>query len=392
MTSNPSTPSATPETKSGRRPRLEGLPSLRGFAAVPVVLFHQLGLLQIKSADTAPHWYRALIEFGHIGLEFFFILSGFVLAYVYAYPDRPFDTKRFWRARFARLYPAYLCSLVLLAPVYFWTESQEPTFSLSSMGFKAGLALLLLHSWVPSAALAWNFVGWSLSVEAFFYLLIPWLLPMLMRLSKRQLVVMSALLWAVPIVAGAIYSYFDPSGVHWRTADEVDFPWTHILRYNPLVNFPKFMLGMCAAILFVDRPREEREHQLATRLIAVGVALCAVGAIIRMHVHLAIVETGLLSPALALITYGFALQPRWAAPLRGPKMDFFGDLSFTVYLFHPVVLVAMFVGFEALRPLGLVVITLLYLVAVILLAISVHFVVERPAERKLRGAPPRPHS
>jgi len=391
VTSNLPNPYPTPATKAARRPRLEGLPSLRGFAAVPVVLFHQLGLLQIKSADTAPRWYRALIEFGHIGLEFFFILSGFVLAYVYAYADRPIDRRRFWRARFARLYPAYLCSLVLLAPVYFWTESQEPTFTPGSFGLKAGLALLLLHSWVPSAALAWNFVGWSLSVEAFFYVLIPWLLPMLMRISKRQLVVLSALLWSVPVIAGAVYSHFDPGGVHWHTADELDFPWTHILRYNPLVNFPKFMLGMTAAILFVDRPKDDDEQTLATRLIVIGVALCGVGAFIRMHVHLAVVETGLLSPALALITYGFALQPRWASPLRGPKMDFFGDLSFTIYLFHPVVLVAMFVAFEALRPLGLLAITILYLAAVVLLSLLVHFAVERPAERKLRGAPPRPH-
>lgn len=367
------------------RPRLEGLPSLRGFAAIPVILFHQLGLLQIKEADTAPRWYRSAVEFGHVGLEFFFVLSGFILAYVYAHSTRPIAKKRFWRARFARLYPIYLLSLVLLAPVYFWTESIEPTFSPALVGVKAGLTLVLLQAWMPTAALAWSFVAWSLSVEVFFYLLVPWLLPAMLRLSRRQLVLFAGALWAAVVLAGVVFAWRDPGMVHWKASDEVGYPWTHILRYNPIANLPKFVLGMTGGVLFLDHAKSERDASLATRLVLVAVAVLAVGAVLRHHVHLAIIETGLLSPALVLIVYGFALQPRWSTPFRGRWMDLFGDLSYAMYLFHPVILVAMWVSFEAFRPLGLLPMTAFYLVTVLVLSLLAHFLVERPAERRLRG-------
>jgi peptidoglycan/LPS O-acetylase OafA/YrhL len=47
------------------------------------------------------------------------------------------------------------------------------------------LAVMLLQAWVPAAALSVNLVGWSLSAEAFFYLLLPLVLPWLARLSPR---------------------------------------------------------------------------------------------------------------------------------------------------------------------------------------------------------------
>src|SRR5579875_2310310 len=93
------------------RTEIPALTSLRFFAALWVVLFHirELGLW-----PGGPLPYRALVRVGYLGVSFFFVLSGFILVYVYA--GRHIPKGRFWQARFARVYPAYLFSLLIFLP------------------------------------------------------------------------------------------------------------------------------------------------------------------------------------------------------------------------------------------------------------------------------------
>ena len=108
---------------------------------------------------------------GYVGVSFFFVLSGFILVYTYA--GRNIVLRDFWQTRFARIYPAYLFALLLTSP--FWIigalKMHVPFFAFGERHFAltSALVVLLLQSWVPGAALSWNSVSWSLSVEAFFY-------------------------------------------------------------------------------------------------------------------------------------------------------------------------------------------------------------------------------
>ena len=95
-------------------PRLEGLTSLRFLAALQVILFH-LKVERIVSGG--PWWYQNFAGIGYIGVNFFFVLSGFILVYTYA--ANHVDPGRFWKARFARVYPAYILSLAVTAPFFF---------------------------------------------------------------------------------------------------------------------------------------------------------------------------------------------------------------------------------------------------------------------------------
>src|SRR6202161_1680699 len=88
--------------------RLNGLTGLRTFAAINIVLFH----------FSNPQWFGLLapvVNAGYASVSFFILLSGYVLAYNYAARARAgqLDTVRFWKARFTRLYPIYLLSLLL---------------------------------------------------------------------------------------------------------------------------------------------------------------------------------------------------------------------------------------------------------------------------------------
>ena len=163
----------TPETlemqtvtvqRPARKPQLPALTGIRTLLAVNIVLFH----------FTPPHMQLLypMIDNSYVFVGFFILLSGYVLSYNYG--DRPNLVKRdFCIARFARLYPIYLLSLVL-----FVNMLGDEWHARSHSEFAAGVVLtpLLLQAWSPELSTFWNTVAWTLSCEAMFYLAFPWLI------------------------------------------------------------------------------------------------------------------------------------------------------------------------------------------------------------------------
>jgi hypothetical protein len=146
-----------PEDKSALsgspvRPRLGALTTLRFFAALHVVLFH---MRVVRILDGGPWWYQNFASIGYVGVNLFFVLSGFILVYTYAGP--PLNTPRFWQARFARIYPAYVLSLIVSAPFFFFAvrHLDLPFFAWSKQHLSVACILTvgLLQAWVPQAAL-----------------------------------------------------------------------------------------------------------------------------------------------------------------------------------------------------------------------------------------------
>src|SRR5882672_10730014 len=200
-----------PET---RRPRLHALTSLRFFAALHVLIFH----LYAMNIAGGYGWYHKLATIGYVGVSFFFVLSGFILVYTYA--DRPLNVRSFWQARFARIYPAYLFSLLLTAPGFFYVSIALKNMDIPFFSyFKTHLLQcslvvpVLLQAWVPGAALAWNPPAWSLSVEAFFYLMFPLLIVWLGRARNRSLRGLMIGAWLLSLSLAFAYVIFKPDGL-----------------------------------------------------------------------------------------------------------------------------------------------------------------------------------
>src|SRR5207244_8397484 len=86
---------ATRLSFSASRPKLKALTTLRFFAALHVVLFHMrvVGIL-----GGGQWWYQNFASIGYIGVNCFFVLSGFILVYTYSGPN--LNVRRFWQARF----------------------------------------------------------------------------------------------------------------------------------------------------------------------------------------------------------------------------------------------------------------------------------------------------
>ena len=170
---------------NARPPQLAALTSLRFFAALHIVLFH-IWIFELPGFSSAPAWIERALEAGPTSVSLFYVLSGFILTYNYvlARGGTTVRARDFWVARIARLYPVYLLAFILYTPlIVLDTETSAGLRALAGV-----MALFALQSWGGPTAFVWNPPGWSLSVEAFFYLLFPFLASSrLTRVSSRTL-------------------------------------------------------------------------------------------------------------------------------------------------------------------------------------------------------------
>jgi len=331
-------------------------------------------------------WMHQIASIGYSGVSFFFVLSGFILVYTYA--DRDLRPKEFWWARFARIYPAYLFSLLITAPFFFyvciklkpvpiaffiWPQNHLIVSSVS--------VFTLIQSWIPADALAWNSPAWSLSDEAFFYLLFPALVTWLARKKTRTWWRLALLCWGAGLLITLAYVGLKPDGVGFVDDNSLDLTWLNVLKFNPLVRFPEFMLGACCGFLFL---RKTIPQKWGTPLIFAGVAYFVAAVIVAPRIPYPILHDAMLTPAFVAIIYGLALRPLWTKVLEVRPLVLLGDASYSFYLLHSFLLGAFFQPGEApIHP------PAWKMVAGVLIPITasilVYKLIEGPARRKLRG-------
>jgi peptidoglycan/LPS O-acetylase OafA/YrhL len=360
-------------------PQIKVLTTLRFFAAFHVVLYHAVMLGMLTGG---PYWGRQFAAMGFIGVTCFFVLSGFIL--VYTYGASPLQLGRFWQARFARIYPAYLLALLLTAPFFFTDPANMPFYEWSRHHLVAGslLVVTMLQAWVPRAALTWNPVCWSLSVEAFFYLLFPFILPRSKVLTRSQMLLGIVLLSALSLLVSVTFLEWHPDGADNLNTPGFTFFWRNVLSYNPLVRLPEFVIGMLAGHLFVTRRGEER---LALPLIIGGLGALAVLTALFGRIPWPLISPGFLAPAFAAMIYGLALQPKWTRFLESRVLVVLGEASYSLYLLHALVLLDVYATLPNLPHLPRL---LLSIAATIPVALIVYFLVERPARNWLRPRSP----
>jgi peptidoglycan/LPS O-acetylase OafA/YrhL len=237
---------------------LGALDGLRFIAAACVLIAHGFFYLVLEQDNRLISPYNApLLGLAAVGMTLFFTLSGFVIHYNYAASlARPGGKRRFAVARFARLYPLFL--LVFVVETYFEFSHPDGKTDLIS---PLPLYLTFTESWwfwsfgARGAYEAYsNATGlmWSLSTEAFFYLLYVPLAPLLRRLVGTWLLITGAAIaaviaWAVSTAqyhTGALNEFALQFTANPQTAGN----FTHWLTFNsPYVRLPEFLLGALAA-------------------------------------------------------------------------------------------------------------------------------------------------
>jgi peptidoglycan/LPS O-acetylase OafA/YrhL len=370
--------------------QLKPLTGLRFVAALHVVLVH---LAVVGHLGTLPAALTEIVSRGYMAVPLFFVLSGFVLTYTYAPTGSGTDLNRraFWAARFARIYPVYALSLLLAIPTYFTKEALSQP--LATLGVAVPV-LTMLQGWFPSIPQAWLSPAWSLSSEAFFYLLFPFAIPLIARLTQQKLVASLALLWLASVAAPIVHLVVFPNGA--GETNTTSWLWAMAIYFGPVPHLPEFLTGIVLGRLFLGRPaRQTGDHRLAVTLAAAGAALGAVGYILAAYaggeLPRLLTHTGAFLPIYALLVYSLAWGggPIGRFLATGPML-LLGEASYGLYLLHfPVFwwtehLIRRLPVADAIFATGWL-FPLIEAGVAIATSVIVFLTFERPARRLLRG-------
>lgn len=356
-------------TAPARPAEIPALTGLRALLAWWVAVYH------LTIAELAPlpaGWLEPVRANGYLAVDGFFILSGFILAYVYrarfAAPQ-PGEYRRFLVARLARIYPVHLAMTLLVLAML--------GAAVLGAGFQARVAerfstrelllhLSLLHGWGFSRMLAWNYPSWSISAEWFAYLCFPLVHRAVLR---GEGMARPALIGAGLLAGLAAFEQLGPNG-------NLSYTYEFALVRIGL----EFPLGACLLMLarpWLDRPAapgRTRPHG----------ALALLAALASLYV---LPDTATVG-CLALLILALSHPDDALGRLLGrPVAVYAGETSYAVYMTHAIVQGVAIIGLRAVPALvtapGWV--RLLALMVVVQLAAHLVYVaIERPGRALVR--------
>jgi peptidoglycan/LPS O-acetylase OafA/YrhL len=351
------------------------LTSLRFLAAFYVVLFHTYPWLRARPEGTIARLWQTFCGHGFVAVGFFFTLSGFILAHNYS-PQRAYLVRDFYRARFARVYPVYLLGIGAGLPILLIHALRDGNFSGAAL--ELFVALSLTQAWLPTLWNAVNVPGWSLSVEAFFYLCFPSLSRSLARhaLDRPRAFGLLAGLVVVALLPASLGMLHSDTGLPMSDLSVV----ANTLRYNPALALPEFAFGIVLArVHALGFARAHVVRWLSwPALVLLGIALTS-DLVPYMLLH-----NGALLPVLSVLILRAADGREVWRPLRHPTLLLLGEASYALYILHLMVFIYVKTALERLGidPLASWVFPCQASLSV-LLSLACHRWFERPARARL---------
>ncbi len=365
--------------RAGKRAALPALTGVRSLLAVTILLFHftPAGLLW-----QAHPWLSLypIVDIGYVFVSFFFLISGFILAYNYADRPEPLNAIDFWMARFSRLYPVYVLTLLVSIPMLL---VEYHVRSHTEFWEGAVLTPLLLQGCFPKLATFWNTVTWTLSCEVMLYLAFPWLMRLHWPRGTGNLLAMVLAFWVVGLIPHSIYILHNPDHLGHMADRYSGGYWINVLKYTPLPYVCTFLAG-----LTLGRLHEAAKLEVRGRMI---VGICGFIAAWFVAYHLAtrlpyiMIHGGLLTPVFAAIILGLAGPSPLASVFSIRPLVAVGSSTYCLYLLHFNVFVLLHLhhvperlGVARFDP-------WISYAFVILLAMSVRRWVEHPAQIAIGG-------
>ncbi|MFN6487928.1 MULTISPECIES: acyltransferase [unclassified Nostoc] len=289
--------------------KLNLLQVYRGIASILVVLTHGNIIL---SRELHQDDLLQIFHFGWIGVDFFFVLSGFIIFYIHQSDiGKPNKLKSFIFKRFIRVYPLYWSILTIKILVSLFNTNKDSISQRSAAEIIK--AILLLPQ--DRSILERTFIGvsWTLSFEVFFYCIFALLIFKNTKISQSLILV-----WMIGIILNLLNLL--PIGEN--------FLLTFIFNERNL----EFMLGCLAAYTI-----SKYQFKFATSLIYVSIFLLVVSAINTKYKEF---NVSGISPSLAygipftLLIIG-SVYLEISKTVNIPKiLIYIGDASYSIYLTH----------------------------------------------------------
>ncbi len=300
--------------------QLDQITFTRFIAALTVVFFHYG---QSVFPANIPFLFENIIA-GPIAVGYFYVLSGFIMAIAYYQPGKKdqinINKTKYWIARFARIYPVYLLALLIIVAAKFK--------DLAGNWQELPLHLTLLQSWIPGYPITLNTPGWSLSVEAFFYLCFPFLLIWVYKLGTKSLAIFTVILWLATqlILLSQLNSseYLPKSLLH-------DF-----IYYNPLMHLNSFVAGLVCGIYFKKNPNTNQNNNSLWLILSLGLIFLLIWGRPHLETLLNIklaFTNGLLAPFFLLFIVLLAKHKGVITKLFSASwLILLGEASYSLYI------------------------------------------------------------
>lgn len=324
---------AQPARTNARIRHVKGIDGVRGLAVLSVVFYH---------------FWPEFLPGGFLGVDIFFVLSGFLITSLLlregAVTGR-ISLTAFWKRRARRILPAAVFVLLVCAFVAGLVKS-DATVGLGTQFFST---LFFVNNWAQIANSQSYFSDqgvqvfahyWSLAVEEQFYVIWPLLVLLITWIARKR---WPTMLWRVTVI-GAVLSAIlmgllftpgeDPSRVYYGTD-------THLFG---------LLIGATLALLLTNRSPEAEDSypqpSVLARWLAVPYGLAALIALFFAFFVLEADSTAAFrggiftaSIATAVLIYSLISDASPLTPLfNNPLMRWFGDRSFSLYLWHwPVI-------------------------------------------------------
>lgn len=336
--------------------RYASIQVLRALAAIGVVAFHTEG--NVTTYGWLSHIFPHVSRYGEIGVDIFFIISGFVIALVsYGQPRSVRAAAQFLAARVARVVPPYwglttlFAALLLIVPEAFGHARLHLWHLVSSFLFIPSV------NWAGIIAPVIN-VGWTLNYEVWFYVVFA----LAMCLTRRPLLTVAGFLGATSLL-------------HLAPGSGLAF---HVYT-NPIVL--EFVAGACVGRYYARGGRISARMALVLLVAVLAFRACYAPTLSEDNRFLVFGP-----PALALLAGALALETRihWHRLLVR-----IGDASYSLYLTHVMALPVLLKCLQHLDPAHRLmgdVACVLVVAAAIMIALACHHLVERPLTQRVAGS------
>jgi peptidoglycan/LPS O-acetylase OafA/YrhL len=356
---------------------------LRFIAIGTVILFHLVVNLSIKSPLLYPvplegNLIVGIARYGFRGVELFFIISGFILAYPFASHylkgAQPVRLKQYYMRRLTRLEPPYFLCMILFFLARVWLRGETVGQLLPHLG----ASLIYSHNLIFGGESTINNVAWSLEIEIQFYLLVP----ILSRLFAVQntLLRRSIIIGICTISTVHAWLFIGPESILYLT----------IVRF---VHF--FLLGFLLSDIFIVGWQEAPKRNWQWDIVSlVGWPLLF---IIWNHPELSrqLFPWGkepaigaILFPPMAFFMYQAVFRgPATNRIITNPWITTIGGMCYTVYLFHNQLIGVIVLLTRTIAPFTSYSLNIslqaILVIPPMLLACALYFVaIERPCMRK----------
>ena len=290
--------------------RIEQITFTRFLAAISIVIFHYgLSIFPFKDETLS-----FLFKHANIGVSYFFILSGFVMMIAYGQKTH-LPALEYFKNRFARIYPVYFLAIFLILLYIFLFFENKNYYGII-------LNTLLLQAWIPPHALSFNPLGWTLSVEMFFYALFPFLYNHLYsKVSYKKIIagiitffVLSQVTFHILLHSHLYQGY--PSSFH------------NFIFYFPLMHLSEFLVGNLAGIFFFEHLSHKQKNYDLWIVLCVLIFFVCLKYSFNFNFH-----NGLLSvifvPLILLLSINTGVFTRI---LKNKFCIFLGEISYGIYI------------------------------------------------------------